>query len=88
MSQEALETIRRCSTIGGARRAIQGHPVDLYHRGEGHRFSIKNTDLAALVRRGLQVTRAEQAATVDAGEDDSALQALVQCGAALLEWLE
>jgi hypothetical protein len=62
--------------------------VDLYHRGHGRRFSIGKVALATLVRRGLTVTRAEQAALVDAGEDDSEVQALVQWGEKLLTWLE
>ncbi len=92
MSEEALAIIRRCSSLNGARQAARSRPqfrlVDLYHRGQGHRFTIGSADLATLVRRGLQVTRAEQSALVDAGEDDSEVQAMIQCGVALLTWLE
>jgi hypothetical protein len=87
MNPDTLETIRRCSSLGKVPMG-QGRPVDLYHRGQGHRFSIGSADLATLVRRGLRVTQAEQAQQVDVGADDGDVQALVQCGAALLAWLK
>lgn len=92
MSEEALATIRRCSSLNGARQAAQSRPVDLYHRGQGYRFTIGAAELATLVRRGLQVTNCESALQVDEGGnegvDDTDTQALVQLGTALLAWLE